>query len=154
MRMCKGLFNLIGPILAAESGTLGAGAGEGARVIPLIGDFTEDPGKVYADIESNVPEGEWIANKLSVAGTQDESLEPGTGDILISLKPPAGGFRWETPSNHEGTVVVTGYAVAQIVDETWTLWAIHRFANSITLNAPNQAFTIPDVSFRIPRSAI
>lgn len=93
-----------------------------------------------------------LAPLACVAGTQNEGVDPVNGDLLIDMKPPAGGWRWETGIGFTGPVVVYGFG---LVDNSLAnLYGSQLFPTPITLTDVNQVVEIERVRFRIDSAKI
>lgn len=93
-----------------------------------------------------------LAPLACVAGSQNEGVDPINGDLLIDMKPPAGGWRWETGIGFVGPVTVYGFA---LVDNTLAnLYGTQLFANPIVLTVVNQVIELERVRFRIDPAKI
>jgi len=106
MTPSKALRLQIGELLAADTTTLAQAANENT-VSLIISDFTEDedlePGDVdFATFTGSAP----IDVEL---GDQAAGIDPITGDQVISLVPPVGGFRYECTAAPASPEVVFGY---------------------------------------------
>lgn len=80
-----------------------------------------------------------------VAGPQNEAIDADTGESLVDVKVPAGGFRWETPGDFVGLVVVYGFALGNNAFDV--LYGTHLLQEPILLTAANEAITAPRLQF-------
>lgn len=87
-----------------------------------------------------------------VVGNQLESVNPLNGELEAEIKVPAGGFRWETPSDFAGDVSIYGYALMNSAASA--LYGVLKLDEAIRLNSPNQAITAPPLKFRIDPNVI
>lgn len=73
-------------------------------------------------------------------GTQPEGLDPVSSASVITLKPPAGGWRWETTgvTNLPQTI----YGRALMNDDQTILFAVEKFTTPIILTASNQVINL------------
>lgn len=76
-------------------------------------------------------------------GTQPESLVPGTNDSVIHIKPPAGGWRWETTGTTNLPQTIYGYILTN--NDSSTVYAAEVFSEEITLSKVNQSVSLPSV---------
>lgn len=76
-----------------------------------------------------------------VVGTQPEGLDPVSGAAVITLSPPAGGWRWETTgvTNLPQTI----YGRALMNDDQTVVLATERLATPIVLTGVNQVINLP-----------
>jgi len=130
-------------LLAADAATLAPPAD--ANVIALIkAIFTPLESTTLADLTLADFDG---ATPLAVGvGTQPEGLDPNSSDSIINLKPPAGGFRWETTGVTNLPMTIYGFALLN--DALDTLLACEVLAAPITLNAVNEVVNIPVPTIR------
>lgn len=81
-----------GELLAADATTL-APAVNANEVMLVANNVAIDENKVIGDLTAATFTGS--ANIVGVAGAQLAGIDPATGDQLIQIKAPAGGWRWE-----------------------------------------------------------
>jgi hypothetical protein len=93
-----------------------------------------------------------LAPLAGVAGVQNESVDPLSGEIIVEVKPPAGGFRWETAAGFAGGVTVYGYALIDGADTK--LIGTQQETPPIALTDANQSITAPAIEFRIDPTQI
>jgi hypothetical protein len=80
-------------LLGSDTATL-APAALALKVILIKANFTPSPNLAVGDLtEADFSGYAAIAAALAAL---PESLDPNTGDSLLTVGPPAGGFRWET----------------------------------------------------------
>lgn len=127
-------------LLAADATTL-APATDANVIALIINSF--NPGEdlslddiTFADFDGSTP----IA---CGTGTQPEALDPNTSNAVISIKPPAGGFRFETTGVTNLPQTVFGFALLN--DDSTVLLASEVLTNPITLTAINQLVQLPPV---------
>ena len=149
MKITNALANRIGPLLSADDSSLGPASGP--CVVALIeNEFTEAIDRVSADLTRCAVAG--LTPIAAGTGDQVESIDPVTGEIIVEMKPPAGGFRFECTSATGLPKTIFGIAV---LDTTLaTLWMCERFDDPITITAVNQAITLGRVGLRIDPNKI
>jgi len=76
-------------------------------------------------------------------GTQPEALDRNSNNAVISIKPPAGGFRFETTGTTDLPQTVFGFALLN--DDSTVLLAAESLLEPITLSAINQLVQLPPV---------
>jgi hypothetical protein len=109
-------------------------------------DFEEDdPALVFEDMTPPVTNG-ISTGKSAVAGPALSAIDPETGDFLLSLNSPAGGFRWETTAVPAAPESIKGYIVHDNDDNI--LWA-KKFPNPIVIVAKDQAIVIAAPMIRV-----
>lgn len=87
-----------------------------------------------------------------VAGTQENSKDPVTGELIVEVKPPAGGFRWNTGSGFPGPVTVYGFALGNGAMNL--LYGTESLPTPIILTADFQTVEAPSLTFRIDSTQI
>lgn len=80
-------------------------------------------------------------------GTQPEGLDPNTGEQIITIKAPAGGWRWETTALANLPQTIFGIVLMDNADAV--LLGTALFANPETLTIVNQAIDLGNVELRI-----
>ncbi len=94
----------------------------------VIGDLTE------ADFDDYLP-------RDVVDGAQPQSLDPATGDSLMTLAAGAVPYLWETGSSFSGTQTIYGYAITDSTKAV--LLGSELLPNGpVLLTAPNQSIQI------------
>lgn len=139
----KSIRLALGELLAADIPTLApATANKIALVIAnfvptetlVVGDLT------LADFDGATP----IAG---ATGAQQAGVDPATGEQLVTIKPPAGGYRWETTGVTNLPQTVYGYA---LLDNAGTgLLATALLPTPVTLDAVGQEINIGEVTIAI-----
>jgi hypothetical protein len=85
-------------------------------------------------------------------GTQPEGLDSLNGDAIITIKPPAGGWRWETTGTTNLPMTIYGCV---LLDSTLaTLYASQLLLNPIGLNAVNQVIDLGSLTLRVPSGTL
>jgi len=149
MKMTNGLIDTIGPLLAADVPTLAPVA---ANKVALITDnFVPDMDASIGDFTLGSTTG--LTPIAGVAGTQLESRDPVTGEVIVEIKTPAGGFRWETPDPFtDGPITVYGFLLIDNGAANWL--GVHKLTDPITLDGPNQQITAPALTFAIDATKV
>lgn len=130
-------------LLAADAATL-APAMDANHMVLIKNEFTSSEATAigsleFADFDGSTP--------VAVGtGTQPEGLDPNTSDAIINLKPPAGGFRWETTGVTNLPQTVYGFALTD--NAGTTLLATERLQTPILLTAVNQVVNLPVPTIR------
>jgi hypothetical protein len=143
MQATLALREKMAQLLAADATTLAPAAD--ANVIALvIAPFTPTEALVFADLTLADFDG---STPLAVGlGTQAEGLDPLSGDAIISLKDPVGGWRWETTGVTNLPQTVWGYALLN--DGLDTVFAAERLITPIPLTAVNQVIQLGGLTLR------
>lgn len=120
-------------LLAADTATL-AQAADNNKLALIKASFVPDEGLTIADLDFADFDG---STPLDVGlGAQAEGLNPGTNDSVITLKAPAGGFRWETTGVTNLPQTIFGFALTNEAGDI--LFASGTLENQITLTDVNQ----------------
>jgi hypothetical protein len=139
----------LGELLAADATTLAPPAN--ANVVALIkANFAPTENLVIgdltlADFTGSTP----LACGL---GTQPAGVDPITGDQVIDLKDPVGGWRWETTNTANLPQTIYGYALA--TDSLVALLAVQLLPTPITLQAAGEAINLGVADMTIVQSPI
>ena len=120
------------------------------RVGLIVANFDPSIDLIFTDLTISVATGLTPINVTP--GNQLESRDPVTGELIVTLRAPTGGWRWETPVGFVGPVTVYGFSLTD--NSGVVLMATHKLANSIILTDPNQTIFAPDLGFRIDPSQI
>lgn len=143
MKPSKTLARTLSTLLAADTTYLANATA--MKVGLIVAPFTESIDRAMADLTISTDTG--LTAIAATAGAQNESIDPLNGKLIVEIKPPAGGFRWETPDPFTTPVTVHGLALGNGAMNV--LYGTHTFAEPITLTEPNQAFTAPPLTFEI-----
>lgn len=144
MLAMKDLRLQIGDMLASELPLAGVAATNKVRLI--IADFTPDEGMVFADITSADFTG---STPLAAAlGAQQVGIDPLTGDQIVTMVEPLGGWRWITTDAVNLPQSVYGYALCDEVGAP-VLLGVAKFDTPIPLTEAGQEVRIPSVQFTI-----
>lgn len=149
MKMTNGLIDTIGPLLAADVASLAPVAAN--KVALIIANFVPDMDAAIGSFTLGSTTG--LTPVAGVAGTQLESRDPVTGEVIVEIKTPAGGFRWETPNPFtDGPITVFGFLLIDNAGINWL--GVHKLAEPITLSGPNQQITAPALQFAIDATKV
>lgn len=130
-------------LLAADTATL-AQAADPNHVVLLMEPVTPSEALVMADVTPATFDG---ATPIEVElGTQGEGTDPNTDDGLISILPPADGFRWETTGVTNLPQTIYGFALTN--EAQTTLFGAEALEVPIVLTGVNQVVQLPAVQFR------
>lgn len=103
----KDLRLSIGDALAADTAFLAPVAAN--KVALVISEFTPNENLVLADL--TLADFDGSTPLAAGTGTQQVGVDPVTGDQLVTIKEPAGGWRWITTGLTNLPQVVWGYAL-------------------------------------------
>lgn len=124
-------------LLAADDTTL-APAANANKIALVKASFTPGPNLAIADLTFADFDGSTPI--LGTTGAQLESVDPQTGDFLIDIKPPAGGYRWETTGVTNLPQTIYGFALTN--NAGTVLLAAETFSSPINLTAINQSVDV------------
>lgn len=135
-------------LLATDTNTLNQPA-DANKVFLVDAEFTPGPSLIPADLSfTSLTGGGPIS---AVLGAQNDSVDPLTGDLLVEIKPPAGGWRWEFSA---GTFPTTLWGYALLDNDETRVFGAARFDTPIILTAAGQSLTVGAVVFRINAAAV
>lgn len=121
----------LGTLLAADATTL-APASTPNKVALIVAPFTPQETLVVADL--TLASGNGLDPLAGIAGAQGVAQDPISGAQIITLLPPATGWRWVTSGSFASPITVFG---AALTDSTGaTLFAVEQLAAPITVEAP------------------
>jgi len=148
MKPTRTFAELMATLLAADTTTL---ANVSAMKVGLIvAPFTPSLDRLMAEL--TIAAGDGLDALAVGTGTQNESLDPLTGEFVIEIKPPAGGIRWELTADQDPAVLVYGFALGN--NAMNTLYGTHSLADPVTLESINQSITAPALTFKIDPNQI
>lgn len=148
MKPTKALANTLATLLAADTTFLANGTAMKVGLITAA--FTPSLDRVMADLTISALTG--LVPLAGVSGAQVESIDPITGELVVEIKAPAGGFRWETGGGTTYPVTVYGFALGN--NAMTTLLGTHSLDAPVTFTADNQSITAPELAFKIDSSQI
>lgn len=140
----KALRLQFGELLAADATTL-APAVNANELMLVANDIAIDENKVIGNLTAATFTGS--ANIVGVAGTQLVGVDPATGDQLIQIKAPAGGWRWEctaAPASPE-----TIFALALVTTGGADLLALGPLVPNVVISGVGDVVMAGDVIMRI-----
>jgi hypothetical protein len=113
-----------------------------ANEIALIGaDFTPSEDLVTSDL--TLVSGNGLSPIPGVSGAQLGGISPITQEQVITIKAPAGGWRWLTTTPFVGPVNVFGFALTKTAGGL--LLAVQKFDAPIAFTAAGQFLDLGDV---------
>lgn len=133
-----------GELVAADSAILAPAAN--ANKVALIKEaFVPEEGMVAANV--TVADFDGSTALVGVVGTQFCGIDPVTNDQIVTIKPPAGGYRWETTGDTNLPQTIFGYGLFS--NDMATLIGLALLDNPITLTDAGQEITLPSVDITI-----
>lgn len=143
------------PLLTSLSGLLGNDSTTlaGALKITLIkAPFTPSPTILPADLTAADFNG---STPISLtAGARPDNFDPATGDRLVNLVPPAGGYLWTTVDATSLPQTIYGVSVGTGVLPAGNLFGTFLLDTPVTLTGADQQVLVPDITFRLLASGI
>jgi hypothetical protein len=145
----QAIFERFGILLAADTSTL-APAANPPKVMLVKDPFTPADDLLVADLTEADFDG-YAKISCEVAG-QLQSTDPLTGDSVVEMKTPLGGWRWETTGVTNLPETIYGFAL--INNGSTLLYGTELFDTPIVLTASNQTVIIPSVSFSMKLGSV
>lgn len=127
MMPTKAVREQLGELLGADTTTLAPVAAN--KMALVIADFNEDEDHVLADFTLATFTGS--APIAGAAGAQGVGIDPVTGDQVISILPPAGGYRYECTVAPASPQTVFGYILVD--NGAATLLAMKKLTTPVTI---------------------
>lgn len=144
MKPMKTLRLSLGEALAADATSL-APAADANEIALIAADFVEDETLVIGDLTLATFTG---SDPISGAtGTQLAGIDPLTGEQVITIKEPAGGYRWECTADPVAPEEIFGYALT--TKDGVALLAVKRFEETITITEAGQQIDIGNATLRM-----
>lgn len=130
---------------AADTGFL-AHATLAMKVHLAIENFVPGPNLVLADIDLATFAGSTAL--LVGVGTQPVGIDPGTGKLVISLKEPAGGLRWEATAAPSPAQTVYGILLTN--NAGTVLYGSELLPAPVTISQANHFVEVGNLRFTFP----
>ncbi len=145
MTPVRALVNTLSTLLAADTGMLANASA--MKMAVIIANFTASLDRVVADLTLATIDG--LAPLAMTAGAQNESVDPVTGELIVEIKAPVGGARWELSAVVGAPYTVYGFALTNNAGST--LLGMFKLDTPVVMNAVNQAIVAPAeaLKFRI-----
>jgi hypothetical protein len=127
-------------LLAADADTL-APAADANKIALVKAPFTPNEGLKLTDITLADFDG---STPIAVGvGTQPEGLDPNTSNAIITLKPPAGGWRFETTGDTNLPQTIYGFVLVNNAGDE--LYAADTLPSPEQLTDVNQVINLNNV---------
>ena len=134
----------LGELLAADATTL-APAADANKVALIVAPFTPVETLVLGDLTLASFTG---STPLAAGtGTQQAGIDPATGQQVVTILEPAGGFRWECTASPAEPQIVYGFALTDNAGAV--LLGVEALAEPVTISAAGEEINIGRVSMRI-----
>lgn len=138
------LLDRLATILSTDTGSLAPAAG-GVKIHLASAAFTPGPTLTLAGLTEATFQG--YAALLAAAGNQMEFLDPTTGNRIVQLQEPAGGWHWGTTGATGLPQTIYGFYVSD--NGTVTLYGSQLFPTPIVLTASGQGIDVGQVRFML-----
>lgn len=140
----KAIRLALGEALAADATSL-APAADANKIALIASDFVLDETLVIGDLTLATFTGS--TPLLGAIGTQLAGVDPLTGEQIITIKEPAGGYRWECTAAPGAPETIYGFA---LVDNAGTgLLAVELLPEPITIAAVGDQIDIGNATLRM-----
>jgi len=149
MQTTLGLREKASQLLAADTATL-AQAADPNKMCLFMNPATIGEGMVVADLDLATFTGS--APLDGAAGDQQAGIDPLTGDQVITILPPAGGYRWECTAAPASAEVVFGYALTTAAGAA--LLATKKLATPVTIENVGDFIDLGAVTMRLSSSPL
>lgn len=145
MMPSKALEAAIAAAIAADTATL-AEATPFVSVLLIKAAFTPSPELVIGDLSEANFDG--YATLHAASAATQVFTDPETGERIIQVREPAGGWHWETTGTTGLPQSIHGFALAK-ADKS-VLYGTEAFDEPIVLNGTDQGVDVDQVRFRLP----
>lgn len=144
MQATQAIIDAMAALLGADTGTLAAGT-PFVEVALVKAPFTPGPDLVLADLTLADFDG-YAALHAASAATQ-VFKDPATGENIIQVREPAGGWHWATTGVTNLPQTIHGFA---LLDPTGaTVYGAELLDAPVVLTASGQGVDIPEARFRL-----
>jgi len=133
----------LGSQMAANAAFL-APATDPNEIALIKADFAEEENLVIGDL--TLADFDGYAAIPGIVGAQQVGVDPVTGEQVVTVKEPAGGWRWATTGVTGLPMTIYGFALC--TEAAAALLAVYRFPTPITLTASGQEINIGAATFR------
>lgn len=133
----------LGTLLAADATTL-APAADNNTVLLIMSDFTPNEDLVPADLTPATFDGS--AGLLAELGAQQVGLDPTTGDQIVTIEEPVGGWRWITTGLTNLPQTIFGYGLYN--EALDTLLGVTKLDTPITLQGVGEEINLGAIQLR------
>jgi hypothetical protein len=138
------LLDAMADLLAADPATLAPAAG-GCKLHLVQNNFTPSSSTLITDLVLATFDG--YAALLAAVGAQQVFTDPVTGDRIIQMVEPLGGWHWETTGTTNLPQTIFGYALTN--NAATVLYGTGRFGTPQTLTAAAQGVDIDQARFTL-----
>lgn len=139
----------IGTLLAADATTL-APATDANTIALIKSEFTLEEDLVAADVD--LADFDGSTPIAGATGAQQEGIDPATGDQIVTIKDPAGGYRFETTGVTNLPQTIYGYGLFN--DDQTVLLGLALLDEPVTLTEANQVINLGKVDLNIVQQPI
>lgn len=148
--MTRSIFNGMVDVLAADTDTFNAGLDLQVKLIKAA--FTPNPDAVLADFDAISANFTGSTPLATTVGAQPTGTDPATGDYVLHVKSPAGGWRWETTDTVSLNQTIHGWVLFN--GDSSELVGMGLLPTPVELSAANQFVEIDEVEFRFRAGSV
>lgn len=128
MKPMKAVRLQLGELLAADATTL-APATDANKIALISADFTETESLVIGDLTLASFTGS--TPKAGATGSQQAGIDPATGEQVVTILQPAGGYRFECTGAPSVPETIYGYALTD--NGGTTLLGVHKLDTPVQI---------------------
>lgn len=131
----------LGILLAADATTLAPGTNANKLAL-IVAPFTPSENLTASGLTLGASHG--LTPITGVTGAQSVGIDPVTGEQVIYIKSPAGGYQWVSSGSFPPPITLYGIA---LLDTTLaTLIAVEAFTTAISVSAAGQIVDVDPVT--------
>ncbi|SRR6266545_2116887 len=144
----QALINASAAAIAADAAALADA--DFLHVYLIMAAFTPNNNLVIGDLVKATFTG--AAAKATITATMQKFTDPQTGEWIIQIPEPAGGWHWQTTDTANLPQTIYGYALTDLNEIT--LWGSALLDAPVVLNGVGQGVDIGQVRFRLSQSCL
>ena len=149
MQPTQVIINELAALLAADAGSLAPVSG-GVKVHLIIANFAPGLGTDFMTLTEATFTGG--AALLAAAGAQQVFRDPVSGDQIVQLIEPVGGWHWKATAGTLLPQTVFGYAVTD--NASAVTYGSNLFPTPILIQATGDGVDIAEVRFNLSQEAL
>lgn len=135
--------------LAADATSL-APASDANKVALVTNPWSPTPASVKADV--TLASGNGLDPLAGATGAQETAVDPTTGDLVITITEPAGGYNWVSSGSITSPITIYGFV---LLDSTLATYLGGQLLSTpIVISAPGQLIDIGNATFRLPSGSL
>lgn len=147
MQPSQSLANKVSALLGADTTTLAAATALKLHLASAA--FTPGLGLLLAGLTEATFQG-YAAIAAGAAGAQNNFFDPATGNGIVEIKAPVGGWLFSCTGSTGLPQTIYGYYLTD--NTTVTLWGSALLSPTVTVTASGQAVEVPNARFTFPPS--